>query len=120
MVGFKSITSSLAAAVTLVLQGCYTYPAYTPVPVTSSVPASFDASWQAARGAASDEGVQVNYEDRASGTIRGTKGPVSVLITVATQPNGSVLVGFSVAGTPSQDTGLQDALTRAYQRRMGR
>lgn len=120
MVTLRTTANSVAAATMLILQGCYAYPAYTPVPVTTSVPASFDASWQAARGAASDEGVQITSEDRASGTLRGTKGPVSVLITVATQPNGSVLVGFSVTGTPSQDTGLQDSLTRAYQRRMGR
>jgi len=118
----KFCATGVALATVLVLQGCYPYPAYAPAPapVTSSVPASFDASWQAARGAAQDEGVHVTYEDRASGTLRGDKGPVSVLITVATQADGSVRVGFSVTGTPSQDTGLHDALTRAYQRRMGR
>ena len=50
--------------------------------------------------------------------MRGDAGSSSVLITVATQADGSVRVGFSVTG--AQDTGLQDRLTRAYQRRMGR
>jgi len=107
-------------ALLLAVQGCYPYPAYTAVPVTSSVPASFDASWGAAQAAAYDEGVRITSEDRQSGTLRGDKGPFSVLITVATQADGSVRVGFSVTGPTAQDPTLQDRLTRAYQRRMGR
>jgi hypothetical protein len=120
MAGFRRFATGITAATALALQGCYTSPAYVAVPVSSSVPASFDASWQAARGAAYDEGVRITYEDRASGTLRGDKAPYSVLITVATQADGSVRVGFSVTGAASQDSGLQDRLTRAYQRRMGR
>jgi hypothetical protein len=120
MVSLKTLGTGVAAAAALLLQGCYAYPAYPPAPVTTSVPASFDASWQAARGAASDQGVRITSEDRATGTLRGDKGPVNVLITVVTQADGSVRVGFSVTGAPSHDTGLQDDLYRAYQRRMGR
>ena len=120
MVRFKTLATGVATAAALVLQGCYTAPAYVAVPVTSSVPASFDASWQAARAAAYDEGVRVTYEDRASGTLRGDKGQFSVLITVVPQADGSVRVGFSVTGASSGDAGLQDRLTRAYQRHMGR
>ena len=120
MSDFRNVAAGIAAAVGLVLQGCYAYPAYTPVPVSTSVPPSFDASWQAARGAASDEGVNITYEDRPSGTMRGDKGSSSVLITVATQADGKVRVGFSVTAPSSEDIGLQDSLTRAYQRRMGR
>jgi hypothetical protein len=102
------------------LSGCYTYPQYVPVPVQQSVPASFDASWQAARAAAFDEGVHISSEDRSTGTITGDKGPFAILITVVTQADGSIRVGFSVTGPTAQDPTLQDRLTRAYQRRMGR
>lgn len=96
----------------MALHGCYTYP--------TAVPPSFDASWQAARWAAQDEGVTVTSEDRSSGTIRGTKDAFDVLIAVAQQANGSVTVAFTVKGPKGQDPNLQDRLTRAYQRRMGR
>ena len=75
-------------------------------------------SWQAARGAAADVGVRVTDEDRSTGTIRGNQGASNVLITVVQQADGSVRVGFNVTG-PS-GSGLQDQLTRAYNRRMGR
>lgn len=120
MSDLRNLATGVAAAATLMLQGCYAYPVYTPVPVATSVPPSFDASWQAARGAASDEGVNITYEDRPSGTMRGNKGSSSVVITVATQADGEVRVGFSVTAPTSEDVGLQDSLTRAYQRRMGR
>jgi len=104
------------------LQGCYEpYPYYPPpAPVVTTVPASFDASWRAARGAANDEGVRVTYEDQAAGLIRGDKGSFAVTITVARQANGSVQVAFNVVGPTAEDPTLQDRLTRAYQRRMGR
>jgi hypothetical protein len=103
------------------LQGCYTAPAYTPVPTSRSLPEKFEQSWQAARAAAFDEGVRVTYEDRPSGTLRGDKGSSNVSITVVTQADGSIHVGFSATGPSSQEAAsLQDRLTRAYQRRMGR
>ena len=119
MPNFRTVATGIAAAAGM-LQGCYTYPAYVAVPVSSSVPARFDASWQAARAAASDEGVRITYEDRPSGTLRGDKGSSSVLITVVTQADESIRVAFSVTGASSQDASLQDRLTSAYQRRMGR
>ena len=113
--------SSIVVAAALAMSGCYyPYPySYTPV-VTSTVPASFDASWQAARGAAYDQGVRVTSEDRSTGTIRGEKGQDRVLITVAQQANGTVRVEFSVAGPPSEGPGLPSGLTSSYIRRMGR
>jgi hypothetical protein len=120
MPGSRTVATGIAATCALLLQSCYTYPAYVPVPVSSSAPARFDASWQAARGAASDEGVRITYEDRSSGTLRGDKGSSGVLITVVTQADGSIRVAFTVTGQSSQDANLQDRLTRAYQRRMGR
>lgn len=116
---FRGLATGIAAAACLLLQGCYTYPAYVPVAVAPSLPARFETSWQAARAAASDEGVRITYEDRPSGTLRGDKGSSRVLITVVTQADGSIHVTFTVNGQ-SQDGDLQDRLSRAYQRRMGR
>jgi hypothetical protein len=120
MIRVTIILAGMAVAAALALPGCY-YPYPAPAPVTvPGGPASFDASWQAARGAASDEGVRITDEDRSTGTLRGNKGQFKVLITVASQPNGSVQVSFTATGPTSDDTNLQDRLTRAYQRRMGR
>ena len=120
MPDFRTVASGIVAAASLMLQGCYTYPEYVPVPVSSPAPPRFDASWQAARAAASDEGVRITYEDRPSGTLRGDKGSSSVLITVVTQADGSIRVAFTVTGASSGDASLQNRLTRAYQRHMGR
>jgi len=117
MKDFKALAAAGVVAA-LALPGCATTPPPEKV-VMSSMQSRADASWQAARGAADDEGVHVTFEDRARGIVRGDKGPFSVLITVMPQADGSVRVEFSVTGPSSQD-GLQDRLTRAYQRRMGR
>lgn len=116
---FRAGAAILSAA--WLLQGCYTAPAPVHVPPARSMSERFETSWQAARGAASDLGVRITHEDRASGTLRGDKGPSSVSITVAPQADQTIQVGFSVTGGDSyQDGNLKDHLTRAYQRRMGR
>ncbi len=120
MTNFRAVASALAVAAAFILQGCYTAPTPVPVP-TRSIQERFEASWQAARGAASDVGVRITYEDRASGTLRGEQGSSNVSITVATQADSTIQVGFSVTGgTSSGDANLKEHLTRAYQRRMGR
>jgi hypothetical protein len=120
MTNFKTLTSGIAVAAVLVLQGCYTAPTPVPVP-TRSLAERFDQSWQAARGAANDVIVRITYEDRPSGTLRGEQGSSKVLITVISQADGTIQVGFSVTGgTAANDANLKDHLTRAYQRRMGR
>jgi hypothetical protein len=114
----KAIAMGFTATAGLLLAGCY-YPVYAPpAATTQTTPASFDASWQAARGAAADVGVRVTDEDRSTGTIRGNQGASNVVITVVQQADGSVRVGFNVTGPAG--SGLQDQLTRAYNRRMGR
>jgi len=120
MIPSRKFATVLAGAAFLMVQGCYTAP--TPVSVPQrSISQRFDQSWQAARGAASDVGVRVVAEDRASGNLRGDHGSSSVLITVITQADSTIQVGFSVTGGGSpQDENLKDQLTRAYQRRMGR
>lgn len=119
MTKFRTIATGVAAIAGLMLQGCYYPPAYTPVPTSTSPAQRFDASWQAARGAASDEGVRITSEDRGSGTLRGDKGPYGVLITVATQADGSIHVAFTVSGSPPESENLKNRLTSDYQRRMG-
>ena len=120
MARLRNLAILAALSGVVALHGCYTGPAYVPVASGGTIPASFDASWAAARGAAADEGVRITSEDRSSGTLRGDKGSSSVLISVVTQADGSVRVGFTVSGPSGQDPTLQDRLTRAYQRRMGR
>jgi hypothetical protein len=75
---------------------------------------------RAARAAAADEGVRITYEDRPGGTMRGESGSSSVLITLVTQADGSIRVGFTVSGASTQDSSLQDRLAASYQRHMGR
>jgi hypothetical protein len=116
----RAVATASAAAAILLLQGCYTAPAPVPAP-QRSVSERFEQSWQAARGAAADRAVRVTTEDRGSGTIRGTKGSSNVAITVITQADATIQVGFSVTGGDSyQDSTLKNELTQAYQRRMGR
>ena len=81
----------------------------------------FEQSWQAAKGAASDLGVRVTSEDRTSGTLRGTAGSSNVVMTVVPQADQTIQIGISVTGgDASQDANLQNQLTNAYRRRMGR
>ena len=109
-----------ASVAVFLLQGCYSAPAPVPAP-QRSISQRFDQSWQAARGAAADAGVRITSEDRPSGTLRGQQGASNVVITVITQADSTIQVGFSVTGAGSpQDENLKDHLTRAYQRRMGR
>ena len=117
----RTVVIGLAVVTGVLLQGCYTAPTPVAVPSTRSIPERFEASWQAARGAASDVGVHVTHEDRSTGTLRGTHGSSNIAISVVTQADATIHVGFSVTGgTVSQDANLKEHLTRSYQRRMGR
>jgi hypothetical protein len=121
MTNYRILAGGMAVVAGIVLQGCYAAPAPVPVPAQRSISERFEQSWQAARGAASDANVRVTAEDRSSGTIRGEQGASKVTITVITQADASIQVGFAVnGGGASQDGNLKDHLTRSYQRRMGR
>ena len=72
------------------LASCVAYP-YPAEPQTIMVPASFDRSWDAALGAASDSGIQVTSADRASGRITGTKAGAAVTITARDRPSASTI-----------------------------
>jgi hypothetical protein len=121
MTNYKALTGGIIFAVAFFLQGCYTTPPPVQVAPKRSVTERFEASWQAARGAASDLGVRITKEDRSTGTLRGDKGSSNVAISVVPQADQTIQVGFSVTGGDSyQDGILKDHLTRAYQTRMGR
>ena len=116
-----------ACAVTTMLLGSACYheappPSYAPAPSYEPPPrpSAFDRAWDAALGAAYDEGVAVAVEDRASGLIRGTKGRTKVEISVSRQADGSVRVAINARGAGSRDTALADRINRSYDRRMGR
>jgi hypothetical protein len=98
--------------------GCTVYQTapgvYAPAPVST-----FDRAWEAARGAAYDEGVTVTAEDRAQGVILGRKGPFDVTISLLTQADGSVRVSIKSRGPEAQDPTLNQRLVAAYNRRMG-
>jgi hypothetical protein len=115
--------SSIRAAVTLalvagLLSGCTVYQTapgvYAPAP-----PSAFDRAWNAALGAAYDEGVTVTAEDRAQGLILGRRGAFDVTMSVLTQADGSVRVSIKPKGPEAQDPTLNQRLVAAYNRRMG-
>ena len=112
---------SLAALVVCIgLASCVAYP-YPPYEAqTTMVPASFDRSWDAALGAASDSGIQVTSADRGSGRITGTKAGAAVTITVEQQSGGNVRVGFSAPDARESNPTLNDRWLANYNRRMGR
>jgi hypothetical protein len=108
----------IATLCAVLLGGCTVYQTapgvYAPVPAST-----FDRAWDAARGAAYDEGVTVTAEDRAQGLILGRRGPFDVTISVFTQADGSVRVSIKSKGPEAQDPTLNQRLVAAYNRRMG-
>ena len=98
----------------LALQGC----TYYGVPATTTVPASFDRSFDAAAGALLDQGVAITVQDRASGTIAGNAGGTGIRASVLRQADGSVRVQFD--SSDSRDPDLLQRISRSYDRRMGR
>ena len=107
----------LCVALAMPLAGCVVYE---PMPVTSTRPASFDRSWNAALDAAQDVGISVSRADRSSGLITGRRQAADVFISVLPQPDGSLRVVFDAKNLGPQDQGLNAAFTQAYNRRMGR
>jgi len=109
---------AIAVALGLFLSGCTVYQTapgvYAPAP-----PSAFDRAWEAARGAAYDEGVTVTSEDRSRGVIVGRRGAFDVTLSLFTQADGSVRVSIKTRGPEGQDPTLNQRLTAAYNRRMG-
>jgi hypothetical protein len=108
------------AVLITVLMGFSGCVVYEPVPTPVPSPSTFERAWSAAIGAAQDEGVRINSEDRANGVITGNRGDQDVTINVRTQADGNVRVEFSARGPKGSDAGLAGRISRAYDRRMGR
>ena len=106
---------SLVMIVAMALGGCVVYE-----PVPAPQPSAFDRAWNAALGAAQDEGVSITSEDRVNGIIRGVRGEQEVTINLRSQADGSVRVEMSARGPKGSDPGLAGRISRAYDRRMGR
>jgi hypothetical protein len=113
-----SVAIVRAVLVAALLGGCTVYQTapgvYAPAP-----PSAFDRAWNAALGAAYDEGVTVTSEDRSQGLILGRRGPFDVTMSVFTQADGSVRVSIKSKGPDAQDPALNQRLVAAYNRRMG-
>jgi len=107
----------LAGAVLAVsaLPGCAPYPVYTAPPVSK-----FDRAWDAAYGAAGDVGVRITSADRGSGVIRGVKDGVQVTLAVRSQADGGAVTEIKATGSQYQERAVAQALSQAYDRRMGR
>jgi len=109
---------AIAIVLASFLSGCTVYQTapgvYAPAP-----PSAFDRAWEAARGAAYDEGVTVTSEDRSRGVILGQRGAFDVTLSLFTQADGSVRVSIKTRGPEGQDPTLNQRLTAAYNRRMG-
>jgi hypothetical protein len=114
-------TRTRATVMTLVaiatLAGCVVYE---PPPAPAPAPSTFERSWNAALGAAQDEGVRITSEDRINGLIRGFRDQQEVTMNVRTQADGNVRVEMSARGPKGADPGLAGRISRAYDRRMGR
>jgi hypothetical protein len=109
-------TMIIVAAV-VALAGCTTSE---PEPAPAPPPSPFDRAWNAALGAAQDEGVKVTSADRVSGVITGVRGPQEIRIQLQTQADGNVRIEMSARGPKGSDPGLAGRISRAYDRRMGR
>jgi hypothetical protein len=94
------------------LSGCVVYE---PVPVNP-----IDQPWQAAMGALEDAGLTLAAADRATGTLRGTRGSVEGIIQLRALPDGRVEVKINTRDPENRDPGLSQRLVEAYNRRMGR
>ena len=102
----------------LALSACVVYE---PVYATGGgTPATYERAWNAAVGSYHDQGVAITAQDRTNGVIEGRKGGVTVKSRVVTQADGKVRVEMNAGGSLSEDPGLPDRMSRAYDARMGR
>ena len=114
----KILVVASACAAALALSGCTYYVAPgTPVPGYAN-PSAFDRSFSAAAGALRDQGLAIELEDRASGTVVGRQGEGTLTATLRQQADGSVRVQFDA--NRIRDTQLIDRVSRSYDQRMGR
>lgn len=115
----RMLSALIVASSLALVGGCTVYQTapgvYAPYP-----PSVFDQSWAAALGALGDEGVQIVNEDRNAGTIRGTRGGITVMAILQTRADGGVRVEFKTSGNIDADPSLNERISNSYSRRMGR
>ena len=119
----KSLFTGMTAATALAIaaSGCYVYDPYYPYAYSSNPTAdTYDRSWNAMLGAFADQGVEVYAQDRVLGNIEGRRGAIGVKAHITTQADGRIRAEFNTSGPLSQDPGLPDRISRAYDARMGR
>ena len=104
------------ALLALAPAACY----YGPYPYATTVPASFDRSYNAVIGAMVDNGLSILMEDRPAGRVVGRRGGIDMTGSVISQPDGSVRVEFSARSSSAVEPGVVDRVSASYQRRMGR
>jgi hypothetical protein len=103
------ITAAILLA--LAVAGCESEPA----PIDP-----IERPWQAAIGAIEDAGLKLVTADRATGTVRGTRGSVEGTILVRMRSDGRVGVEFTARDPENRDPGVTRRMADAYNRRMGR
>ena len=96
---------------------CYYGPYY---PYATTVPASFDRSYNAVVGSMADNGLAILMEDRPAGRVVGRRGGIDVTGIVIQQADGSVRVEFATSGAVGEDPTMIERVTRSYNARMGR
>ncbi|MEO8485966.1 MAG: hypothetical protein ABI585_06455 [Betaproteobacteria bacterium] len=104
------------ALLALAPAACY----YPPYAYTTTVPASFNRSYDAVVGTLADNGMSILMEDRSAGRTVGRRGGIDVTGNVISQADGSVRVEFASSGASAQDPSLIERITRSYNARMGR
>lgn len=113
----RSRAAALCLAAAL-LGGCVYYPAVPYPAPASALPSTFDRAYDAALGALSDQGLSITRQDRASGSIVGTRGAATVSASVRPQADGTTRVEFNTSG--DADAGLSQRVLASYNARMGR
>lgn len=109
----RGLLRAAALAAILALAGCV---AYAPPPQ----PSTHDRAYNAMLGAMADQGVSVSDANPSAGLITGARGPITVIATVAPQPDGTTRVEFRTKGDISKDPQLIDRIGASYNARMGR
>lgn len=110
---------ALGAAL-MALAGCtyYESPTVVAVPTATYYPSTYDRAFTAAAGAMRDQGLAINIEDRANGTIMGTYMGMTITANVRPQSDGSVRLQFDSYN--ARDRELIERISRGYDARMGR
>ncbi len=111
----RGLLRASAFTALLALAGCVAY-----APPPQPQPSTYDRAYNAMLGAMADQGVKVSDANPSAGLITGVRGPITVIATVAPQPDGTTKVEFRTRGDISKDPQLIDRIGASYSARMGR